>query len=310
MRERVSGDATPGFVVEKTPAGARRDGLDLERKRDCYPDAWYLHIVRDREAVIRSLMRAPFMEDRSREGCAAHRDRVVENIRRCFGDLPRYREFAYEDLRRDPAQGCREIFEWVGLAADDDTLDVVRALSRERFSERGAGAPAAANGSPDAWSVRARRALARVRRAGPAVDEPPARERVVTFLFTQALHQRDPAALRSLTHTSLEFVHRSPEGDVWMEGDEAHEALERLARDTFTRGYVGEWWASASGGPGEWWSSAPGRPFCTVFFSGLGGDATRVDLAVGLMLEDDLVRRAVLVSAGPLTGRPIQSQSP
>src|SRR5947209_8155300 len=93
MRERVSGDATPGFVVEKTPAGARRDGLDLERKRDCYPDAWYLHIVRDREAVIRSLMRAPFMEDRSREGCAAHRDRVVENIRRCFGDLPRYREF-------------------------------------------------------------------------------------------------------------------------------------------------------------------------------------------------------------------------
>jgi hypothetical protein len=46
-----------------------------------------------------------------------------------------------------------------------------------------------------------------------------------------------------------------------------------------------------------------------MVFSALGGDATRVDLAIGLVLEDDLVRRATVISAGPLAGRPIVSQA-
>src|SRR3712207_588613 len=68
MRAHVSPGAD--FVVEKTPSAFRPDGLDLERKADTYPDAWYVHIVRDRDAVARSLMRAPFQDDRSYDACA------------------------------------------------------------------------------------------------------------------------------------------------------------------------------------------------------------------------------------------------
>src|SRR4051794_31183399 len=51
MRAHVSPGATPPFVVEKTPIAMGLEGLDLARKRECYPDAWFVHIVRDREAV-------------------------------------------------------------------------------------------------------------------------------------------------------------------------------------------------------------------------------------------------------------------
>jgi len=68
---------------------------------------------------------------------------------------------------------------------------------------------------------------------------------------------------------------------------------------------VGEWWAAPAGGPGEWWTSAPGKPLATIFFSALAGDATRVDFAIALHEAEGLVKRAVMISAGPLAGRPV-----
>src|SRR5947209_332755 len=270
MRSNVSG-AAPPFVVEKTPAGARQDGLDLERKRDCYPDAWYVHVVRDREAVTRSLMRAPFMPDRSRAACEAVWDRVVGGIRDSFGDLPRYREVTYEQLRGDPAAGCGQLFEWLGIDDGEETLETVRVLSRERFSELGV-APEA--GAP--WRGRARHALergrARLRRQALAE---PSRESVVTFMFARALREGDVETIESFTHPSLELVVRQAEGDLLIDGDEARGALARVAEDAFGRSYVTDWWASAGGGPGEWWTTAPNKPFCTVFFSGVGGGPKR-----------------------------------
>ena len=52
MAMRLAGrrDADPPFVVEKTPVDHKTGERDLARKREVYPDAWYLHIVRDREA--------------------------------------------------------------------------------------------------------------------------------------------------------------------------------------------------------------------------------------------------------------------
>jgi hypothetical protein len=149
--------------------------------------------------------------------------------------------------------------------------------------------------------------LARARAGiiGSDGDEAPSPESALTFFFMDAMHERDTEKLRALTHPSLELVYRRPEGDVWIEGDDAREALVRLTEDLFGRRYVGEWWGSAGGGPGEWWTSAPGKPFCSVFFSGVGGDATRVDVAMGLVLEEELVRRAVVISAGPAQGRPV-----
>jgi hypothetical protein len=306
MRRDVSVDGLPPFVVEKTPISAAPEGLDLKRKREVYPDAWYVHIVRDREDVAQSLMRAPWMPDRSYEACAGLWDLTVEGARATLGDLPRYREVRYEDLRGDPAAACREVFDWLGVSAGDDVLETVRLLSREPFSDLGSVAGAPARSTREAVKAVPRRMVAgalaamdrvRSRRAEPGSG--------LAFGFVRALRERDGAALRALTAPKLEFVHRAAAGDVVLRGDAGRDALVRIAEDAFARNYVGEWWASAGGGPGEWWTSAPGKPLWTIFFSAVGGDSTRVDMAMGLVVEDDLVRRVVLISAGPLSGRKV-----
>jgi sulfotransferase family protein len=317
MRSHVSAATSPEFVVEKTPIAGGTGGLDLARKRECYPDGWYVHIVRDREAVARSLMRAPWMHDRSYEACAGVWDRTVGHARASLGDLPRYREVSYEDLRADPAEGCKTLFAWLGVGTGDDALETIRVLSREQFSDLGAvaAAPARATASAIASAPRrlftsARAALQRQRNGGVAGGEIQGPSNGLAFTLVRALRERDAETLRSLTTATFEFVYRSADGDLSLRGDDGREALVRMAEDTFTRRYVGEWWASAGGGPGEWWTSAPGKPFWTIFFSALGGEATRVDLAIGLVLEDELVRRAVVISAGALEGRPVVESDP
>jgi hypothetical protein len=301
MRSHVSVGTEPEFVVEKTPIASRLGGLDLARKRDCYPDAWYVHIVRDREAVAKSLMRAPWMPDRSYEACAGLWDRTVGHARETLGDLPRYREVSYEELRADPGEGCRDLLGWLGVGNGEDVLETIRVLSREQFSDLGAVAPAPARSTAAAVRSAPRRLLSKIVPSGSA--EAPAS--AVAFTLVRAMRQRDAEALHALTAPSFEFVQRSPDGDLSLRGDDGRAALVGIAEETFTRRYVGQWWASAGAGPGEWWTSAPGKPFATIFFSALGGDATRVDIAIGLVLEDELIRRAVVVSAGPPAGRPV-----
>jgi len=301
MRRHVCPDSNPPFVVEKTPIAGNVDALDLERKRDVYPDAWYIHIVRDREAVARSLMRAPWMPDRSYAACAGLWDRTVARARSTFGDLPRYREVSYEALRTDPAAVCRALFEWLGVASGEQVLETVRVLSREQFSDLGAvetaGAGAGARGRATALRRSAARFLRREAPNDPGSD--------LTFTFVRALRECDAETLRTITSPSLELVYRSIDGDLALHDEEARATLFLLAEDAFTRRHVGEWWASAGTGPGEWWTSAPGKSLSTICFSALGGDATRVDLALSLALDGELVRRVVIISAGPLGGRPI-----
>ena len=305
MRDHVSPGAAPPFVVEKTPIASRQGGLDLERKRDCYPDAWYIHIVRDREAVARSLMRAPWMQDRSYETCAGVWDRTVGHARTVLGDLERYREIEYEQLRADPVQGCADLFSWLGVDRSEATLETIRVLSAQQFSDLGAVPDPPRAGADPRRLVAGARAALRGRRQGRRREAgAEAAGSALAFRFVRALRERDAAALGALTAGSLELVYRSAEEDLSLRGDDARGALARIAEETFSRRYVGEWWASA-GGPGEWWTAAPGRPLWTLLFSGLGGDATRVDYAIGLVLEDDLVRRAVVISAGPPVGRPV-----
>ena len=300
MRAHVSGGTDPGFVVEKTPVGARADGLDLERKLECYPDAWYLHIVRDREAVIRSLMRAPFMADSSYESCAGLRDRVVCDIRRVLGEAPRYRELPYERLREDPVAACAEVFEWLGLETADTDRERLAAVARERVSEMGAPPP-----RPE--GPRVRRLARRVRNVVDRVtrEPPPPPPDPLPFLLTVALRNRDREGLAALLAPDLELVRRMPGDDAWLEGEAAREAVQALADEAFGRKYVSEWWATSGAGDGEWWTTTPGRPFAGLFFSALGGDGTRVDLALGVGAENGLVTRLAVVSAGPFGGRDV-----
>jgi hypothetical protein len=303
MRDHLASDPAPDHVVEKTPVGARRDGLDLERKRDCYPDAWHIHIVRDREAVARSLMKAPFMSDRSYENCAGLWDSSVGNIRRVFGDSPRYREVSYEELLADPVRGCADLLAWVGLETDDETRAALGILARERVSELGPPVE-----TPQTRPGLRGRARALARAARPRREPPPptvsAFDRL-GFDLVAALRRRDAEALGALTHPKFEYVLRAPGGDVLVEGDEGRAALLRLAEAAFSRRHIGEWWAAAPPALAEWWTSAPGKPFWAVAFSTLNGDATRADVALVCTLEDDRVRRVVAITAGPPGGRPI-----
>ena len=273
-----------------------------------YPDAWYLHIVRDREAVARSLMRAPWIADRSYDACAAVWDMTVNLVRTTFGDLEHYRELSYEELRADPGDALRPIFEWLGVSSDEVVLETARVLSRQQFSDLAAVPPAPsrlrASLRPRALAASARAALRRQLARGGEQDGNSGG--AVAFNFVRGLREGDADALRALTAPTFELELRSPDDDVALRGDEARDALHVIAERAFARSYVREWWVSA-GGPGEWWASAAGKPFWTLFLSALGGDATRVDIAVCLALEDNLIRRVVVISAGPLAGRPVVS---
>src|SRR2546423_659232 len=163
MRAKVAPTTTPEFVVEKTPVGARKDGLDVELKRDVYPDAWYIHLVRDRESVARSLMRSPFMGDRSHANCAGLWDRVVGDLRRHLGELERYREVSYEELRADPAAGCGALFEWLPPPPGPGGGG----------AGRGRAAAVAASGGPRRRASRSRRCSSPAWAATPPVSTSP-----------------------------------------------------------------------------------------------------------------------------------------
>jgi len=300
MRAHVSGATSSQYVVEKTPVGARSDGRDLERKRECYPDAWFLHIVRERDAVVRSLMRAPFMADRSRDACGGLWDRVVGDIRHVLADAPRYRELPYERLAADPLAACLEVFEWLGLETDEQARQAIQAVSRERVSEMGV-APEPPPTTRVLLRDRARSAVRRVLSGRQSVAEADD----MSFRFVAAMRNRDPEALQQLLHDPFELVIRAPGGDRWIEGQAASETLVAAAVQLFEGKYISEWWASSGGGPGEWWTTTPGKPFHSIFCSALGGDATRTDVVFGLMIDDHKVRRLVIVTAGPLTGRSV-----
>src|SRR3954454_6238978 len=193
MRSHLSVGRPPPFVVEKTPIAKKAEPLDLARKRECYPDAWYIHIVRDREAVTRSLMRSPWMWDRSYEACSALWELTVGHARATLGDLPRYREVSYEELRADPAEVCRGLFEWLGISAEDHVLETASVLSRDPYSDLGAiVAPprrirSSLLGIPRRRMESARAGLRRRLNRTPDVD-PGSR---VTFLFARALSECD-----------------------------------------------------------------------------------------------------------------------
>jgi hypothetical protein len=253
-------------------------------------------------------MRAPWIADRSYEACSSMWDTTVGFVRDAFGDLEHYRELSYEELRADPGEALRPVFEWLGAASDEEVLETIRVLSRQQFSDLGA-VPTAQRGAgrslrPTAIAAIARDVLRRGRERLGSSEETDDGESAIAFTFVRGLRERNGEALRSLTGSTFEFELSSPEETLALRGDEARDALARLADETFGRRYFREWWV-ATDGLSDWWASAPGKPFTSIFLSALGGNARRVDLAVCLAVEDELIRRVVVISAGPLSGRPV-----
>jgi LPS sulfotransferase NodH len=121
-------------VFEKTPANA----LQLPFIRRIYPDAWYIHIVRDGRDVTRSVSEVEFGQADVSEGAAGW----VEYLRAVERDAPglaRFREVRYEDLLAEPVAGVSELLSWVGLEVDDQVRDSIAERAGTRVSQFNTG---------------------------------------------------------------------------------------------------------------------------------------------------------------------------
>lgn len=290
------------YIVEKTPAVRRHPEVALSRKFECYPDAWYVHIVRDEEEVVRSLMRLPMWTEEPNEGeCRRWWQDAVTAVRGTLGGAPRYREVDYADLNRDPVTTVTEILSWLGLTVEPELRDSIKAASRERFAPGGGRDPLKndeASDVPEAgsqfgrtprareWRARARRALGLwnatkgIRRQHPAAS------------LATGFRRGDQASIGTLMAPTAELAVRTALGDRVAAGPEVAEVLAAIGHEIFAPPFVSQWWGIARG-----------RPFSTVVFSGLRPDGRRVDLSMSVTAHRGRVSRIGLIIAGSPSGR-------
>jgi hypothetical protein len=310
MRSKV--DPQARFVLEKTPAERIRPKVTLARKLECFPDARFIHVVRDERAVTRSLLRAPWNPDRSQEASRRWWRDAVDAIRDELADQPGYREMRYDDLADDPVSAMSRLFEWLGLRHDEETMDLVALVSRERFAEL---APVGQSGTvplsdealtvsrglrrlpqPRLEHVRSGRAVRKLARLTEGVRTRRGRSmRRVASAFAEALREGAKDVLTELTEPSLIFELKSGEGELRTTGDPAREALLTVAARVFSKTFLSESWAFN-----------PGRSLVTVLFTGIRGDGSRVDLAWSLVVWRGRVARVNLISAGDVGGRALR----
>lgn len=127
VADRLDADACR--VIERSPNHVEQ----LELIGAIYPDAWFLHIVRDGRDVARSLLSQPWGPT-SVEEAAQVWARSMKSARAAAPTLARYREVGYELLLADPSDGMRDVFEWLGLAAAPDVMARVTAEAGVSFN--------------------------------------------------------------------------------------------------------------------------------------------------------------------------------
>ena len=127
VADRLDADACR--VIERSPNHVEQ----LELIGAIYPDAWFLHIVRDGRDVARSLLSQPWGPT-SVEEAAQVWARSMKSARAAAPALARYREIGYELLLADPSDGMRDVFEWLGLAAAPDVMARVTAEAGVSFN--------------------------------------------------------------------------------------------------------------------------------------------------------------------------------
>jgi hypothetical protein len=159
-------DATnPGAstFVEKSPTHVFR----LQEMAAVYPDASYVHIVRDGRDAARSMAEM----DHGQSDVATAARYWADSIRAVRRDqhlLARFREVRYEDVVADPVATVCDVMAWVGLSVNDDVRGVVADRVGIRVSRHGTTGPV----GPGKWRAMPRRDLAVVEReAGPVLAE-------------------------------------------------------------------------------------------------------------------------------------------
>jgi hypothetical protein len=299
MRDRVKPGAR--LVAEKTPA--RREGYAeaLSRKLECYPDARYLHVVREREGVVRSLARAPWAQGTAAD-FAEHWRSAVETARATLDGRAGYLEIPYGDLAADPSRAMAAVFEWLGVDRDGGVLERVDAMSRERLSTHGPGRAVEPNGDgPTRGLRRGARAAGRGRRivAMAARAAAPIRRRrgdraavALAQELIAAVRQGDRRGVAELTEDEFVLELRSGAGDLRVEGDGALESLLRLGSALFGRQFVA-----------ESWSVGASDPSACMLISGIAGDGTRTDICISVLSRGGRAALVGVISAGDPRGR-------
>lgn len=320
MRDREKPSAS--WVLEKTPLVAPDPRVEIRRKAEVYPDAWYLHIVRDGRAVARSLGRMPWARDWTPAGCARVWRTTIEALRQELGANPRYREVRYETLREAPGETLAEILEWAGLPAPEAFRREVSALSEVTYAGRDEdGVPRRERWREELTAddlrlidVAAGDLLRELGYAdGPpaaaSVEPAPADEAAVADVservlrdpgalvntFVGAILDRDRAMLRAVCAADVRVRIRTQAGDLEAAGEEGIEALARLAEAVFGPPFE----------TSEWATTEPGRIAC-AFFSGTRPGGERVDLTFPLLVEDGEINTAVAMLVGDPSGRAVR----
>ncbi|MGH7560839.1 MAG: sulfotransferase family protein [Gemmatimonadales bacterium] len=123
-------------VVDKTPENARQGEFILK----LFPDAYFLHIVRDPRAVSSSVVAAAktfekrFPTEISKAGRMWRADTM--KAREIGGMTSNYLEVRYEALKAGGPEELRRIFSWLGLPADLSLCErAVAASGIERMRE-------------------------------------------------------------------------------------------------------------------------------------------------------------------------------
>jgi hypothetical protein len=298
------------LIVERTPLHVAH----LALIGAVYPDAAFVHIVRDGRDVARSLRSQPWGPATIEEAAAEWRD-AVRAARTDGPTLSRYREVRYEDLLADPAGQASGLFEWLGLGVDDDVLKAVLdeagvsyntdpaspsigtgkwrtslspadlvavdAVAGDLLAELGYDVDVPAPSPRHHLLAVARGRLGRIRRwgrapASPTLDDDTVEHRVDTLdkLLT-CLHTRSFDLLDDLLAADAKVRVVSADGEVSGTGDGAREELVRVAGRTPAQVQVRS-------------DVHPGNP-CTAVLTYEPGDGTRHQRVVVAAIRADRV---------------------
>jgi hypothetical protein len=115
----LAGAVEPGAarIAERTPLHV----LHLDLIASIYPDARFVHIIRDGRDVARSIAAQRWGPQEIADAATEWRDSVLAARSAELPDAV-YREVRYEDLLTDPASVVAELYEWLALEASDEVV--------------------------------------------------------------------------------------------------------------------------------------------------------------------------------------------
>ena len=148
---------SPGarVFVEKTP----RHALILPQLAAVYPDASFVHVVRDGRDVARSISQVDFFKLPDPADAARLWQTVLEQVRTASADLDRFREVRYEQLLAEPICRVVDLLHWLGVTIDTSVIEELERRAERRVSTHAGTSHAV--GAPT-WQALPPRELARV----------------------------------------------------------------------------------------------------------------------------------------------------